>query len=267
MKNKIMSFLSALLLMLSFSFPVFATSEEDYYQLENGKVHVIDMEEILNEDEWEELEVKATNISVDQGCGVYVVILDDYELYGSGSSVYNVATEIYNDEANEYGFGENRDGILLLLSMEDRDYALFVHGEKAEYAFNDYARDLLEDAFLDDFGDNDWNAGLNDYLDTAEKCIIQAAEGKPVKKSPVLYILGSIGISMAVAFIICWQQKEKMESVHAKEEAKSYAVAGVQLTAQSDQFTHTTVTRRTIEKNSSSSRESGGGGSGRSGKF
>ena len=63
----------------------------------------------------------------------------------------------------------------------------------------------------------------------------------------------------------------KMDSVSEKATANAYVSAGLQLTEQSDQFTHKTTSSRKIERSSSSGgssySESGGGGSGRSGKF
>ena len=38
------------------------------------------------------------------------------------------------------GEGPNRDGIMLLLSMDDRDWAMFCYGSRCEYAFNSYGQ-------------------------------------------------------------------------------------------------------------------------------
>ena len=62
-----------------------------------------------------------------------------------------------------------------------------------------------------------------------------------------------------------------MKTVRAKDKADTYvSKGGLHLTQQLDQFSHTTVTRTKIQKESSGGSthsESGGGGSGRSGKF
>ena len=52
------------------------------------------------------------------------------------TDVYKTTYQLYH--ANELGMGEGRDGIIILLSMADRDYAMFVYGENAENAFNEY---------------------------------------------------------------------------------------------------------------------------------
>ena len=61
--------------------------------------------------------------------------------------------------------GEDRDRIMILLSMEDRDYAMFVYGPKASEVFNAYGQEQLETYFLDNFRDDDWYGGFGDYID------------------------------------------------------------------------------------------------------
>lgn len=250
-------FVFALVLLLSLSVPSLA-ADMDY---------VADIADILSYDEWDELEQRAAQISQCLGCGVYVVTVDNYKDYGTGN-VYDVTTQIYNDTENNFGIGNNRDGIILLLSMYERDYALFVHGEQAEYAFNEYGQEQLEKVFLDDFKEDDWFNGLSDYLDTCSEYLEKAADGKPVRKSPVFHIMCAIGVSMFLALVVCMVQKNKMKTVHKKVEADAYASSSVTITGRHDQFTHMMETRHRIESSSDSSNsESGGGGSGRSGKF
>lgn len=246
-----------LLLALALCVPALAAAE--------GEIgRVIDTAELLNYEEWERLETQAERITGRYDCGVYIVTVDDYEEYGSGS-VYDVTTQIYNNRDNGFGVGSERDGIILLLSMDHRDYALFVHGENAEYAFNSYGQKQLEEEFLDDFKDDDWYSGFSDYLETCGEYLARAEDGDPVHQGPTIYILCSIGVSLFIAFIVCMIGKGKMNTVHQKVEASAYAAGSLRLTDQRDQFTHTTETRRKIEKESRSER--GGGGSGRSGKF
>ena len=105
--------------------------------------YIFDISDLLPFDQWEELEQRAGNISRRHGCGVYVVLVDDYEDFGSGD-VYDVTTQIYHSEQNSFGMGDGRDGIMILLSMAERDYAMFVYGKSAGYAFNEYGQEQLE---------------------------------------------------------------------------------------------------------------------------
>ena len=143
--------------------------------------YVFDISDLLTYEEWEELETRAADISNRQHCGVYFALVDDFTDYGDGS-VYEVTYQLYH--GSELGFGKDRDGIIVLLSMEERDYAMFVYGEYAEYAFDDFGQEKLEERFLDDFGDNDWYGGISDYLDACDEFLTKAEEGKPVRSSP-----------------------------------------------------------------------------------
>lgn len=44
-------------------------------------------------------------------------------------SVYDVTTQICNAAGSDFGLGDGRDGVMLLISMYERDWAMFVHGE------------------------------------------------------------------------------------------------------------------------------------------
>ena len=232
--------------------------------------YIFDLSDQLSYEEWAELEARASDISKRHGCGVYAAFVDDFTEYGGGNDVYKTTSQLYH--ASELGMGADRDGIIILLSMDDRDYAMFVYGDHAEYAFDRYGQKELEDAFLGYFGDNDWYGGVSHYLDTCDEYLTRAEEGKPVRKNTLPIYLIVVAASCAIAGGICLMLKWQMKTVHKKAEANEYVAAGgLNLTKQYDRYTHTTETRRKIHDDSDSdsgtSSCSGGGGSGRSGKF
>ena len=232
--------------------------------------YIFDLSDQLSYEEWTELEARAADISQRHGCGVYAAFVDDFTEYGGGNDVYKTTYQLYH--ASELGMGADRDGIIILLSMDDRDYAMCVYGDHAEYAFDRYGQTELEDAFLGYFGDNDWYGGVSHYLDTCDEYLTRAEEGKPVRKNTLPMYLIVVVASCAIAGGICLMLKWQMKTVHKKAEANEYVAAGgLNLTKQYDRYTHTTETRRKIHDDSDSdsgtSSCSGGGGSGRSGKF
>ena len=157
--------------------------------------------------------------------------------------------------------------------MSNRKYATFVYGDKAEPIFPDAKLIKLENAFLDDFADNDWYDGFSDYLEGCAK--ILSVDSGEFTWPQFLRRLGiSFGIGLLLALIVCQLLKMKMRSVYRQAEASAYVTAdGLQLTRREDVFTHTTTARRKIERQSDSSSSSdsssfsGGGGHGRSGSF
>ena len=230
--------------------------------------YVTDEAGLLSENENMLLEKMAENVSQKYGVGVYIVTVEDYRDFHS-EGVYKATYTI----SHEYTMGEgpNRDGIMLLLSMDDRDWAMFCYGSRCEYAFNSYGQEKLEKVFLENFGENDWYGGFEDYIKECSVYLKKAASGKPVRASLFFPILLVIGLSLLAATAIVAVIWQKMENVSEKATANAYVTAGLQLTEQTDHFTHKTTSSRKIERSSSGGRssqsESGGGGSGRSGKF
>lgn len=233
--------------------------------------YIFDNSDLLTFDEWEKLEARAADISQRHGCGVYVAFVDDFTEYGYGNDVYKTTYQLYH--ANELGMGDDRDGIIILLSMAERDYAMFVYGTYAETAFNSYGQEKLEKAFLGNFKEDDWYGGVSNYLSTCDEYLTRADAGKPVRESPALLIAIAVVASCLLSGAICLFLKRSMKTVHQKVEANEYvAPGGLQMSKQYDRYTHTTEVRSKISSSDDSSSSgtsscSGGGGSGRSGKF
>lgn len=259
MKKTLSVVLAVLLLTLCLSVPASA---------ENGVMeYVFDMNDTLTFEEWETLENLASDISERHNCGIYIFIVDDYTQYGSGDT-YDVATQIFNSSEYDFGFGEEHNGVILLLSMVDRDFSLFFRGSDTEYAFGSYAQKELENTFIDDLQEDDWYGAFATYLNTCDEYLLAAENGDPVEESPVFGVVIAILVSCLIAMVVCLIMKGKMRTVRRKAEARSYVVGGLNLTDSYDRYTHTTETRRRIERNQTQSQaHTGGGGSGRSGKF
>ena len=230
--------------------------------------YVTDAAGLLSENENMLLEKMAESVSQKYGVGVYIVTVEDYRDFHS-EGVYKATYTIYHEYT--MGVGPNRDGIMLLLSMDDRDWAMFCYGSHCEYAFNSYGQEKLEKVFLDNFGEDDWYGGFEDYVKECRVYLEKASAGKPVRASlfyPLLIVIGLSLLAAAAVVAVIWR---KMETVSKKATANDYVSAGLRLTEQTDHFTHKTTSSRKIERSSSSGSssqsESGGGGSGRSGKF
>lgn len=258
MKKRIIRLSLVLALMLCLSVSVFAESQ---------LWHITDDAGILTESQNIELETYAENISQDYGVGIYVVTVNNYEDYYD--SAYETAWQIYH--AYELGEGADRNGVILLLSMDNRQFATFFYGPRAEYAFDKHGQEKLEDYFLDHFRADDWTNGIYGFLSGCDEFLSLAASGTPVRRSP----WGTIAIialaSCVFSLIVCMLLRGKMKSVRMARQANAYVSGELNVTASRDQYTHTTETRTKIEHESSSggdsSAESGGGGSGRSGSF
>lgn len=268
MKKRISSLLAAMALALLLCVPALAAGFD-----EAGLNFVTDEAGILTEQEWSELEARAEEISLKYKCGVYIIVVDDFTDYVYDDTIYDAAKTFYQEYS--LGYGGEKSGELLLLSMEERDYTLIAYGY-GNTAFTDYGKDKLSEKFLDNFKDDDWYGGFQDYLEKSDSMLKSAREGHPldVDSNPLIRLAG-IGISLlvgcVVAFVIAvWVSDRMMKSVSAKTKADTYLIAGsVEITGREDHFTHTTETRTKIEKSSGSGGTTvdSDGFSGKSGKF
>ncbi len=222
---------------------------------------------LLTDDQWEALEERAEAISMDYDCGVYVIAVYDYQEFGS--TVERACDRIRKDYA--LGCGEDQNAIILLLSMEERDYTLRTYGDMTADGITEYGMDLLVDSFLDYLGDDDWYRAFSGYLDQSELLLEAAQEGEPMDKPLSARLAGSYGVALVIgtvmALIVCTVLKSRMKTAVKATSASAYvAPSGVQLQVRDDVYTHTTRTQRKIEKSGSSG---GGGGAthSRSGKF
>ena len=235
----------------------------------SGYRYVFDEAKLLSDAEAVQLEDAAADISDRYGCGVYIVTLPDYAEYG-----YDVrsAAESYF-LVQGLGLGSDDNGVLLMLSMLEREYALSAHGDIGNTAFTDYGKDVLSETFLDDFRYDSWEAGFADYLSTSEEFLYAASSGTPVdveQGSGVgLTLVMVLLVPALIAGVACGIMAVSMKSAKRKTNANDYS-KGVQITARHDRFITRTVVRQKIESSSSSSggtRINSGGFSGKSGKF
>ena len=144
MKRRLACIVLAALLLLGLCCTAFAEAPA---ATEAQLWNITDTVGLLTSDEDLTLEAREEEISAQYGVGIYLLILEDYSEYYDDP--YETAYELYHQ--NTLGMGEDRDGVILLMSMSDRKYATFFYGPKAEYAFDAYGQELMEEEFLDDF--------------------------------------------------------------------------------------------------------------------
>lgn len=267
MKKKLVTLMLTAFLALSFCIPVFAEAQLDPVTDEAG---------LLTEEQRQELNTQAAELSKAYGCGIYLITLNDFTEYVDTDDIDEAAKAIYDEY--ELGTDGEQSGLLLLLSMEGRDYALRAYGY-GNTAFTDYGKDYLSDAFLDNFGEDSWFAGFQDYLTVSGEMLQSARDGSPidvdnVPEPPHARAYGIIACTLlgfAAAFIVKGVLKGQLKSVAMGTDAKSFiASQGLRLSEQYDQYTHTTQARiydPPKETKGGGTTVDRDGSSGKSGKF
>lgn len=260
-----------------------ASGEPDSTAAVSTASHVYDYAVILSPTESAQLEEAAARVSDSYECGVYIATVNSYSDYDPAGA-YEAAYGIYHELS--LGYGPGRDGIILLLSMNDRKFATFSYGEKSEAVFTDSVLRSMEDEFLDNFADDDWYGGFADYVSACESSLSDTDDSSDyygyddysdmpfsLKLQASLGVMGTMFIVGAVIAACCvLVMFLRMKTTRRGTTAEAYVAAGsFELDGSYDNYTHTTTTRTKIERDNdsggSSGSESGGGGHGRSGSF
>ena len=267
MKKKFfVSLLLCLVLLLSFSCLAFADS----------RAHVGDSAGLLSAAEYTELENMCAAVSDKFGCGVYIITVSDFRQYGN--SVESAAEAIF--KGTVMGVGEDENGVMLLLSMEERDYDLLAHGSIGNAAFTDYGKDLLADSFLSYFRQDDWFGGFKAYVGSCEYFLQCNSEGQPIdvpaeepltfaEKLPFILLIPCV-----IAGIVCLIAKAGMKTAKRKTGAAEYVTPNsFYLRVRDDIFKYRTQSVERIQRSDNNSSGRGGttvnagGFSHKSGKF
>ena len=269
MMKKYASLLFALFLALSLSVSAAADS---------SGVYVYDDAALLTQEEYDTLTASAMAVADQYGCGVYVVTVDDMADYidpdavtETGETGMAAFTE-YAWDALGLAASYDSNGIMLALSMAERDFQMLAHGDTANAAFTDYGKYIMQDEFLDNFREDDWYGGFADYIAACGRYLEANANGAPIDVEPsdeteeeyeplsfgdklffaaLMAFRFGLPLGLIVAFIVCAIYKRQLKSVRRATEAARYTVSGgAEITAREDRFTHTTEVRTPIKTES-----------------
>ena len=260
LKRKIIPVFLASVLAVSgttgFSAGVF--SENVYASEEANTQRLADFADLLDADQKEELEVKLDQISENYDCDVVVDIEESID--GMDPTAY--ADDFF--DYNDYGMGNDKSGILFMLTMSERKWAISTHGE-AISIFTDAGQEYITDNIVSYFSDGDYYEGFTQFADLCEKFIVQAQSGEPYDTGNLpeeeipFYIsfLIALVIGFVIALIVSLVIRSGMKTVHMKPDAADYMKAGsLHINRSRDMFLYHHVTRTEKPKNDNS-----GGGS------
>ena len=269
MKKKLFVILLLPVLCLCMAVPASAAETDgfadEYYR-------VIDMADLLTEGERAALIDTLDNISLRQSMDVIVATTADLE----GFSPMEYADLLY-DQCS-FGYGKNRDGLLLLISIEDNDWYISTCGYGIT-AFTDAGIAYIGEQIKPDLSDGRFSDAFLTYASLCDDFITQARAGKPydngtLPREPLslIWIPVSIVIGFVLAIILVGLMKGQLKTVRSQAAASSYVKAGsMKITESRDLFLYHTVTKTEKPKNnasgssthSSSSGTTHGGGGGK----
>lgn len=251
MKKKLTLLILPFLLCLAMGMSVPASQTEDFA---DQYERVLDMAGLLTDNEVQELIRQLDEISIRQSMDVVVVTTDDLEGYG----VADYADDLYDQ--CEFGYGSTRDGLLLLISMEDRDWYISTCGEGIR-VFTDAGIQYIGDQILSELSQGNYAAAFQRYGELCDDFITQARDEQPydsnhLPREPLslIWIPASIGIGLVLALIIVGVMIGKLKTVRAQATADSYVKQGsLSMKESRDRFLYHTVTKTAKPKENSSS--------------
>ena len=261
MKKRILAFFLAFALCLSFALPAAATQV--------SKQHMVDDADLLTDYQQEQLQNTLQQLSARHQMDIIIVTVDSLD----GKSATAYADDYFDYES--YGWGDDYRGILLLISMEDRDWAISTCGYAME-VFTDDGLDYIAGKIVPDLSDGNYADAFAAFASLCDTFLVQASTGEPFDSSTLpkepfslLWIPGCLVIGLLIAWIVVTILKNQLKSVRYQSAAKDYLRQGsLQLRVCNDLFLYRTVRKTPKPKNNSShSGSSGRSHGGASGKF
>ena len=188
---------------------------DEYYRL-------YDLAGLLTETEYNDILAALDEVSLRQHMDVAIVTADDLD-------GFDTATE-YADYAYEYcqfGYGESRDGILFLISMENRDWAISTCGYGIT-AFTDAGLKYIAEQMKPKLSNDDFAGAFKIFAEQCDDFITQARTGAPYDKSNLprkplspMWFVGSLVLGVISALAIVNGMKAKLKTVRSKAVADS----------------------------------------------
>ncbi len=246
MKRKIMKSLTIFIIALCLMAPAFI------YGASGALDNVTDAAGLLTEDERIELDERAAELSDLYECDIIIVTVEDKgEMH-----IEDFAQHVYDEY--DLGYGEEKSGIMLMISMAERDYDIMAHGY-GNVAFTDYGKAVLENRFLSDLSVGRYHDSFSAFVEGCGEFLVASRNGSPIdistdpyvdtRKGTLILLIAPLVIAIIIVVMFYFQMKSAKQRTTAKEYIKK---DGFTLSNQRDEFLFVTTTRRKIEKSSSS---------------
>ena len=243
--------------------------------------YVVDKAKLLRPDEVKKLEARVREVKAKYDFDLVIVTTSE-SMQGKKPVVFTA--DYYMD--NGYGAGETRDGLIFLINMKERDWAVVGTG-LGKRVFNGAVTRKIGDQCKSNLSKGRFNAAFNEFIDLSTELLAANKKGdiygsffNPYLTEDdydVLYVLTAIFglISFGISFAVI--KPKGMKTVKLQKAAMDYA-ANIKLLRRQDTYLRSSVssTRKASQSSSgggssyssdSFSSSSGSSHSGSSGKF
>ena len=267
-KTHLKIYLSRLILavlLLTFALPIRALAADKLWDsntvpTSRQKPRLVDNADLLTDSQEAALLAMLDETSQKWRCNIVLLTVSDHE-----GDVQAFADDYF--DYNGFGADYNDSGILFMLSMYDREWAISTSGS-AINTFTDYGQAYLVNAMMDDLRDGDYNGAFTTYVKECDKLLDEASRGTPydVNSKPIRtasdymsFGLYSVLIGLFLALVPILKMKSDLTTVKMKSGAGGYQAGSPTLRVCEDRFLHKTLHKTPISHDNKSS--SGRGGS------
>lgn len=239
--KKILSFLLLLVLLSALMVGVVAATP-------GSEKFIYDDAQLLTENEHANLEAQLRQIS--KAYDTHIVVVSLRSVNGGDADI--LAEAFY--DGKELGYGENRDGIMLIIMMDIRQFRILSNGAAAD-ALTMRRIDKITDAITPYLSDGEYYEAFDLFAEKCEYYLDGHINGFPFEHGKTLAIALLIGL--VIGLIVAFSLKSQLKSVRMQRRAHDYVRPGsMRLTKQMDLYLYRTV-RRTRRENTNSSRSGG----------
>ena len=220
---------------------------------------LFDEANLLNDSEEADLTEKLAEVSNDYNAQIVVYTVGSM----NGGNIDSFVDYLYDSQ--NYGYGANRDGVLLLVCMDPREYRILSNGH-AGVAIGPDQIDTLCDIVEFYLSKGNYATAFTLFANECEEFLVYYQDGSPFNVGKSLAI--SLVIGIIAGLIVAFVMKGQLKSVRKQNSARTYVKPGsMQLTYSRDIFLYRNVVRtkkqERVESTSSGSgdtaRSKGGG--------
>lgn len=218
--KRLFTLLCAVLLVIACALPVLADEgfSSEYYRLN-------DQAGILTGTQYDDLLNRLDSLSEREKIDIAILIEDTYSDYNY-DDIVKFSDDIYDSLG--YGYGPNRDGVMLVLIMDTRDLYLTTVGYGIDVV-TDAGRTYLFDQIKGYFSDEDYYNGFSAFIELMDDFIAKAKSGEPYdtknlprKPFSKSWLLISLIVGLVASMIVVGSMKAKLRTARPALAAGSY---------------------------------------------
>lgn len=235
-------------------FPVTAESPQE--TVPTDEILLYDDADLMADDQEAVLSKKLMEVSRKYQAQILVCTISSMD----GGDIDAFVEYLYNSMG--MGYGENRDGVLLLVSVDPREYRILSNGFAGK-AITTAEIDAIGEQITPYMSDGDFAKAFNIFAEQCAYYIDGHLNGFPFNVGMSLVI--SLAIGIVVGLIVATVLKGQLKTVRQQNQANNYMKPGsLNITNQNEFFLYRNVTRTERSKDDSdsssgSSRSVGGG--------